>query len=143
MKSFMSLTINRTNVIRVVAAIVIAISTGFASPRVNAQGIKSTYYFDNGPIPALYVFRSDHTGVRTTYPTGTLSFGTSYPFAWSQKGNQMLLQFASGHTDLIQITGYDARTDTIHRIAPGYGDGLWLGCRSGRMPSIIAYQVCN
>lgn len=143
MKSSMSWTIYKAVLVRIVAAGVMAIATGIISPQANAQGIKSTYYFDNGPIPALYVFRSDHTGVRTTYPTGTLSFGTAYPFAWSQKGNQMLLQFASGYTDLIQITGYDARTDTVYRNAPGWGDGPWFGCRSGRMPSIIANQVCR
>ena len=42
-------------------------------------------------FPALYLFRADHTGVRTTYPTGSLSFGTPYGFSWKAAGDIVTL----------------------------------------------------
>jgi len=104
---------------------------------------QTSYYFDYGSVPALYKFQANGTGLRTTYPTGKLSFGTPYPFAWKRNGTQLVLQFASGYTDVITITGYSQQSDTITRIAPGWGDSPWFGCTSGRVPPLLASQLCQ
>jgi hypothetical protein len=122
----------------------------YTSPS-SAQTITGPYW-DNGdgmgmPIPALYFFRGDGTGVRTTYPQGgQLQFGTPYPFAWSFQGNVLVLQFASGYTDMFEITGYDEGSDVIARAGVGrsqqWGVGPWYGCASGMMPPMIASTLC-
>jgi hypothetical protein len=85
----------------------------------NAQTISGAYW-DNGSIPALYYFRPNGTGVRTTYPQGGyLQYGTPYPFAYSFRGNVLILQFASGYTDAFTINGYDRNSDTISRSGIG------------------------
>ncbi len=57
------------------------------------------YWFQYEDFPALYRFRADHTGVRTTYPTGNLSFGTPYGFSWKAAGDVVTLTFPSGYVD--------------------------------------------
>ena len=47
-----------------------------ATPASRWEPILPGYWFQYEDFPALYRFRADHTGVRTTYPTGNLSFGT-------------------------------------------------------------------
>jgi hypothetical protein len=109
-------------------------------------------YWDPGdgmaiPVPALYFFREDGTGVRTTYPQGgQLQFGQPYPFAWALQDNVVVLQFASGYTDMFELTGYDEATDTIQRVGIGrsqqLGQGPWFGCASGQIPPMIATSLC-
>ena len=93
--------------------------------------------------PTLYRFRSDGVGLRTTYPTGSLSFGQSFAFAWSRRGNQVVMQYTSGYTDTFRVTGYDASRDILHQVGSRQGSAPLYGCRSGVMPPVIASVVCR
>jgi hypothetical protein len=113
------------------------------SEQANAQA-----YWDrgNGYSAYLYYFRPNQTGVRTHYPTGNLSFGMPFPFAWTRQGSNLILQYASGYTDAFQLTGYDSGRDILFRTGLGrtaqLGAGPWFGCRSGVMPPLIGSQLC-
>ena len=52
------------------------------TPASRWEPILPGYWFQYEDFPALCRFRADHTGVRKTYPTGNLSFGTPYGFSW-------------------------------------------------------------
>lgn len=129
----------------------IALVSWSTSFQAYGQSISGAYW-DAGtgmtvPVPALYFFRDNGTGVRTTYPQlGQLQFGQPYPFAWALQGNILILQFASGYTDRFQITAYDANSDVIQRIGIGrsqqWGQGPWFGCASGKIPPVIASELC-
>lgn len=101
------------------------------------------YWWQPGYVPAFYAFRADGTGVRTSYPTGQLSFGTSYPFAWYLSGDTLLLQFPSGYQNVMVLTGYDPNGDELSQSGSKYSPYSFYGCRSGVMPDLIWYSVCH
>jgi hypothetical protein len=105
-------------------------------------------YWDrgNGYTSYLYFFRPNQTGVRTHYPTGSLSFGIPSAFAWFRRDNNLIIQYPSGYTDVFLVTGYDSARDILFRTGVDrtaqLGPGPWFGCRSGFMPPMIASQLC-
>lgn len=110
-------------------------------------------YWDPGigmalPVPALYYFRDNNTGVRTTYTTGNLSLGTAVGFAWTANQNGVLsIRYVSGYTQVLQLLSYDRNSDTI--ILQGYDrerrstNWPWFGCRSGQMPALLVATLCQ
>ena len=114
-----------------------------ASPVETSALLTTVYWWQPGAFPALYKFRSDGVGLRTTYPTGSLSFGQSFPFAWSQRGDLVVMQYTSGYTDTFRITSYDTRQDILHQVGSRQGSAPLYGCRSGVMPPLIASVVCR
>ena len=106
------------------------------TPASRWEPILPGYWFQYEDFPALYRFRADHTGVRTTYPTGSLSFGTPYGFSWQLAG------------DVVKISSrpwprpYDSGGDFLTRTSSSTGVGPWYGCRSGQIPDIIAFALC-
>jgi hypothetical protein len=123
-----------------VAALLLAAG---AHPR---QARAQAYWDQGGFAPNLYFFRPNNTGVRTFYPTGRLSGGIAYGFAWSVRGSYLTIRYVSGYTDLFLLRGYDRARDILYRTGvgrtAGLGPGPWFGCRSGRMPLLIARQLC-
>jgi hypothetical protein len=93
--------------------------------------------------PTLYRFRPDGTGVRTTYPTGSFSFGMPSGFGWSKRGNTVIMQFPSGYTDAFRITRYDRGADVLFQVGSRQGTAPLYGCRSGRMPVLLAPHLCQ
>jgi hypothetical protein len=113
------------------------------APRISfAQAIVG-FWWQPGQLPALYVFRTNGTGVRTTYPTGNLTFGQSFHFAWYLNGSQLRLQFPSGHTDIFTLQGYNAQTDVFRQTGSRQSPEALYGCRSGQMPQVIRASVCR
>lgn len=99
-------------------------------------------------VPALYYFRDNGTGVRTTYPTGNLSYGTSVGFAWAANRNGVLsIRYVSGYTQVLQLLAYNRNRDTL--TLQGYNrerrstNWPWYGCRSGKMPSLLVATLCR
>ena len=112
------------------------------TPASRWEPILPGYWFQYEDFPALYRFRADHTGVRTTYPTGSLSFGTPYGFSWQLAGDVLKLTFPSGYTDLVTLAAYDSGRDFLTRTSSSTGVGPWYGCRSGQIPDIVAFALC-
>ena len=112
------------------------------TPASRWEPILPGYWFQYEDFPALYRFRADHTGVRTTYPTGNLSFGTPYGFSWQLAGDVVKITFPSGYTDLVTLAAYDSGRDFLTRTSSSTGVGPWYGCRSGQIPDIIAFALC-
>ena len=112
------------------------------TPASRWEPILPGYWFQYEDFPALYRFRADHTGVRTTYPTGSLSFGTPYGFSWQLAGDVVKITFPSGYTDLVTLAAYDSGRDFLTRTSSSTGVGPWYGCRSGQIPDIIAFALC-
>jgi hemolysin type calcium-binding protein len=113
------------------------------TPASRWEPILPGYWFQYEDFPALYRFRADHTGVRTTYPTGNLSFGTPYGFSWQLAGDVVRISFPSGYTDLVTLAAYDSGRDLLTRTSSSTGVGAWYGCRSGQIPDIIAFALCG
>jgi RTX calcium-binding nonapeptide repeat (4 copies) len=113
-----------------------------ATPASRWEPILPAYWFQYEDFPALYRFRADHTGVRTTYPTGNLSFGTPYGFSWKLAGDVVTLTFPSGYVDQVTLAAYDNGRDFLTRTSSSTGVGAWYGCRSGQIPDIIAFALC-
>lgn len=109
-------------------------------------------YWDPGigmdiPVAALYFFKPDNTGVRTTYPSGRLEFGQPVGFAYTRDQNgALLIQYPSGYTDIYQLIAYDSQIDTYS--VRGYdrsaraSDWPWYGCASGQMPTLLVATLC-
>jgi hypothetical protein len=114
-----------------------------ATPASRWEPILPGYWFQYEDFPALYRFRADHTGVRTTYPTGNLSFGTPYGFSWKAAGDVITLTFPSGYIDQVTLAAYDSGRDFLTRSSSSTGVGAWYGCRSGQIPDIIAFALCT
>jgi hypothetical protein len=112
------------------------------TPASRWEPILPAYWFQYEDFPALYRFRPDHTGVRTTYPTGSLSFGTPFGFSWQLAGDVVKITFPSGYTDLVTLAAYDSGRDTLARTSSSTGVGPWYGCRSGQIPDIVAFALC-
>ena len=112
------------------------------TPASRWEPILPGYWFQYEDFPALYRFRADHTGVRTTYPTGNLSFGTPYGFSWKLAGDVVTLTFPSGYVDQVTLAAYDSGRDFLTRTSSSTGVGAWYGCRSGQIPDIIAFALC-
>jgi len=113
------------------------------TPASRWEPILPGYWFQYEDFPALYRFRADHTGVRTTYPTGNLSFGTPYGFSWRAAGDVVTLTFPSGYVDQVTLAAYDSGQDFLTRGSSSTGVGAWYGCRSGQIPDIIAFALCT
>jgi hypothetical protein len=113
-----------------------------ATPASRWEPILPGYWFQYEDFPALYRFRADHTGVRTTYPTGSLSFGTAYGFSWKAAGDVVTLTFPSGYIDQVTLAAYDSGRDFLTRTSSSTGVGAWYGCRSGQIPGILASVLC-
>ncbi|MDP9135124.1 MAG: hypothetical protein M3N56_09900 [Actinomycetota bacterium] len=113
-----------------------------STPASRWEPILPAYWFQYEDFPALYRFRADHTGVRTTYPTGSLSFGTPYGFSWQLAGDVVKITFPSGATDLVTLAAYDSGRDFLTRTSSSTGVGPWYGCRSGQIPDIVAFALC-
>jgi Ca2+-binding RTX toxin-like protein len=112
------------------------------TPASRWQPILPGYWFQYEDFPALYRFRPDGTGVRTTYPTGSLSFGTPYGFSWKLAGDVLTLTFPSGYIDQVTLAAYDSGRDFLTRTSSSTGVGAWYGCRSGQIPGILASVLC-
>ena len=112
------------------------------TPASRWEPILPGYWFQYEDFPALYRFRADHTGVRTTYPTGNLSFGTPYGFSWKLAGDVVTLTFPSGYVDQVTLAAYDSGRDFLTRTSSSTGVGAWYGCRSGQIPDILAFALC-
>lgn len=97
--------------------------------------------FHYAPIlKSLYRFTSDgvcgfYRGTRTTYPTGSLEYGETYPFAWSVDGNELTLQFVGGYVEKVQLLGYDSGDDRIDRTVAGAAAPPYYGCASPNFPT--------
>lgn len=100
------------------------------------------YFWQPGELPALYQFRGDGTGTRTTYPQGSLSTGQPYGFAWYMNGDTLVTQYSSGYTDTMLITGYDAQGDVLYQEGSRQGPDPLYGCQSGAMPQILVNTLC-
>jgi hypothetical protein len=126
-------------------ALTVAVGVGAASGSAAAsQGYTTEYYWQEGPgtFTALYKFRSDGVGLRTTYPTGTLAYGLSFAFAWRVTDEGVVvMQYVSGYTDTFTGT-YDEDDDTIYQRGSRQGPAPLYGCGSGMMPSVIYHSVC-
>ena len=109
--------------------------------RLALEPILPGYWFQYEDFPALYRFRADHTGVRTTYPTGNLSFGTPYGFSWQLAGDVVKLTFPSGYTDLVTLAAYDSGRDFLTRTSSSTGVGPWYAAVPAD-PDIIAFALC-
>jgi hypothetical protein len=130
-------------------AVLFLLATSAFSQQVVAQQVQ-VYWDSAGPLPNLYYFRTTgpnaNTGVRTTYPMRNLSFGEPFPFAFVVRGNNLIIQYASGYTDVFRLDGYNSVLDIQFRTGLGQtallGPGPWYGCRSGGMPVVIKVSIC-
>jgi hypothetical protein len=94
-----------------------------------APVLKSLYRFTNDGVCGFY------RGTRTTYPTGSLEYGETYPFAWSLDGNELTLQFVGGYVEKVQLLGYDSGDDRIDRTVSGAAAPPYFGCGSPSFPT--------
>jgi hypothetical protein len=94
-----------------------------------APVLKSLYRFTNDGVCGFY------RGTRTTYPTGSLEYGETYPFAWSLDGNELTLQFVGGYIEKVQLLAYDSADDRIDRTVAGAAPPPYYGCGSPSFPT--------
>ena len=70
--------------------------------------------------------------MRTTFPTGSPSFGTPYGFSWQLAGDVVKITFPSGYTDLVTLAAYDSGRDFLTRTSSSTGVGPGTAAAQGR-----------
>jgi Ca2+-binding RTX toxin-like protein len=102
-----------------------------------APVLKSLYRFTNDGVCGFF------RGTRTTYPTGSLEYGETYPFAWSLAGNELTLQFVGGYVEKVQLLSYDPADDRIDRTVAGAAAPPYYGCASPSFPTFyLLVGIC-
>jgi hypothetical protein len=116
---------------------------GAAAAKSWAEILPGTW-FQFESAPALYVFRADRTGARTTYPAGYRAPGRTFPFGWTVSGDTLVMRFSDGWEDVISLRGYDRAGSKLQRSSQrGGGNGPWFGCASGHVPAEVSNGACR